>query len=62
MLCVKSKWINFATHKIKDYSCKIQIDSSIINEHKHINTAIDKGVHPSLGLHLLVQLPMDHYY
>ena len=22
----------------------------------------DKGVHPSLGLHLLVQLPMDHLY
>jgi hypothetical protein len=44
------------------YSFKTQINSSIINEHKHINTANDKGVHPSLGLHLLVQLPMDHYY
>jgi hypothetical protein len=29
---------------------------------KHINTTSDKGVHPSLGLHLLVQLAMDHYY
>jgi hypothetical protein len=47
---------------LKDYSCKIQIDNSIINEHKQINTTIDKGVHPSPGLHLLVQLPMDHYY
>jgi hypothetical protein len=52
----------FATHRLRDYSCKIHIDNSIINEHKHINTKIDKGVHPSLGLHLLVQLPMDHYY
>jgi hypothetical protein len=60
-MCLK-KMDQFATHRLRDYSCKIHIDSSIINEHKHINTAIDKGVHPSLGLHLLVQLPMDHYY
>jgi hypothetical protein len=52
----------FATHRFKDYLWKIHIDSSIIIEHKHISIAIDKGVHPSLGLHLLVQLPMDHYY
>jgi hypothetical protein len=52
----------FATHKLKDYLCKLYIDNSIIIEHKHISTTIDKGVHPSYGLHLLVQLPMDHYY
>jgi hypothetical protein len=30
------------------YSFKTQINNSIINEHKHINTTNDKGVHPSL--------------
>jgi hypothetical protein len=40
----------------------MHINNSIINEHKTLNTTNDKGVHPSLGLHLLVQLPMDHYY
>ena len=44
------------------YSFKMNINNSIINEHKTHNTSNDKGVHPSLGLHLLVQLPMDHYY
>jgi len=32
------------------------------NEKKTHNTTNEKGVHPSLGLHLLVQLPMDHLY
>ena len=40
----------------------MHINSSIINEHKTHNTTNDKGVHPSLGLHLLVQLLMDHLY
>ena len=40
----------------------MHINNNIINEHKHINIANDKGVHPSLGVHLLVQLPMNHYY
>jgi hypothetical protein len=31
-------------------------------EQKTHNTTNDKGVHPSLGLHLLVQLPMDLLY
>jgi hypothetical protein len=44
------------------YSFKMHINSSIINEQKTHNTTNDKGVHPSLGLHLLVQLPMDHLY
>ena len=57
-MCLKQN-DQFATHILKDYLCKLHIDSSIINGHKHISTAIDKGVHPSLGLHLLVQLSMD---
>jgi hypothetical protein len=48
--------------KLSNYTQFIHIDSSINIEHKHMFTAIDKGVHPSSGLHLLVQLPMDHYY
>jgi hypothetical protein len=44
------------------YSFNMHINKSIINEQKTHNTANDKGVHPSLGLHLLVQLPMDHLY
>jgi hypothetical protein len=44
----------FATHRLKDYLYKLHIDNNIIIEHKHISTTIDKGVHPSLGLHLLV--------
>jgi hypothetical protein len=44
----------------KIYSFKMHINNNIINEHKTLNTTNDKGVHPSLGLHLLVQLPMDH--
>jgi hypothetical protein len=44
------------------YSFKMHINSNIINEQKTHNTTNDKGVHPSLGLHLLVQLPMDHLY
>jgi hypothetical protein len=43
------------------YSFKMHINNNIINEQKTHNTTNDKGVHPSLGLHLLVQLPMDHY-
>jgi hypothetical protein len=44
------------------YSFKMHINNSIINEHKTHNTTNYKGVHPSLGLHLLVELPMDHLY
>jgi hypothetical protein len=40
----------------------MHINNSIINEQKTHNTTNNKGVHPSLGLHLLVQLPMDHLY
>jgi hypothetical protein len=40
----------------------MHINNNIINEHKTNNTTNDKGVHPSLGIHLLVQLPMDHLY
>jgi hypothetical protein len=40
----------------------MHINNNIINEQKTHNTTNDKGVHPSLGLHLLVQLPMDHLY
>ena len=40
----------------------MHINSSIISEQKTHNTTNDKGVHPSLGLHLLVQLPMDLLY
>jgi hypothetical protein len=40
----------------------MHIKSSKNSEQKTHNTANDKGVHPSLGLHLLVQLPMDHFY
>jgi hypothetical protein len=46
----------------KIYSFKMHNNNIIINEHKTHNTTNDKGVHPSLGLHLLVQLPMDHLY
>jgi hypothetical protein len=60
-MCLKQK-DQFATHRLKDYLCEIHIDNNIINEHKHINTVIDKGFHLSLGLYLLVHLPMDHYY
>jgi hypothetical protein len=44
------------------YSFKMHINSSKISEQKTHNTTNDKGVHPSLRLHLLVQLPMDHLY
>ena len=44
------------------YSFKMHTNNNIINEQKTHNTTNDKGVHPSLGLHLLVQLPMDHFY
>ena len=40
----------------------MHINNIIINEHETHNTTNDKGVHPSLGLHLLVQLPMDLLY
>jgi hypothetical protein len=40
----------------------MHINNNIISEQKTHNTTNDKGVHPSLGLHLLVQLPMDHLY
>jgi hypothetical protein len=40
----------------------MHITATINSEHKTHNTTNDKGVHPSLGLHLLVQLPMDHLY
>jgi len=40
----------------------MDINSSRNNEQKTHNTTNDKGVHPSLGLHLLVQLPMDRLY
>jgi hypothetical protein len=40
----------------------MHINNIIINEQKTHNRANDKGAHPSLGLHLLVQLPMDHLY
>jgi hypothetical protein len=40
----------------------MHINNSNNSEQKTHNTANDKGVHPSLGLHLLVQLPMDHLY
>jgi hypothetical protein len=40
----------------------MHINNNIINEQKTHNTTNDKGVHPSLGLHLLVQLAMDHLY
>jgi hypothetical protein len=38
------------------------INNNKNNEHKTHSTTNDKGVHPSLGLHLLVHLPMDHLY
>ena len=40
----------------------MHINNNKNSEQKTHNTTNDKGVHPSLGLHLLVQLPMDHYY
>ena len=40
----------------------MHINNSNNSEQKTHNTTNDKGVHPSLGLHLLVQLPMDHLY
>jgi hypothetical protein len=40
----------------------MHINNSNNCEQKTHNTANDKGVHPSLGLHLLVQLLMDHLY
>jgi hypothetical protein len=40
----------------------MHINSNKNSEQKTHNTTNDKGVHPSLGLHLLVQLPMDHLY
>jgi hypothetical protein len=40
----------------------MHINNSKKSEQKTHNTTNDKGVHPSLGLHLLVQLPMDHLY
>ena len=40
----------------------MHINSSNNSEQKTHNIANDKGVHPSLGLHLLVQLPTDHLY
>jgi hypothetical protein len=50
-------------HKFyENYSSKIHIIAAINSEQKTHNTTNDKGVHPSLGLHLLVQLPMDHLY
>ena len=47
-MCLKQK-DQFATHILKDYLCKLHIDSSIDIEHKHISTKIDKGVHPLMG-------------
>ena len=44
------------------YSFNMHIKEKINGEQKTHNTTNDKGVHPSLGLHLLVQLPMDHLY
>ena len=32
------------------------------HQNKHITQQIDKGVHPSLGLHLLVHLPINHFH
>ena len=46
------------------YSFKMHMNNNIISEHKTHNTTNDKGVHPSLGLHLLVHLcynPKLHY-
>jgi hypothetical protein len=40
----------------------MHINNNKISEQKTHNTTNDKGVHPSLGLHLLVQLPMDYLY
>jgi hypothetical protein len=40
----------------------MHINNNKNSEQKTHNTTNDKGVHPSLGLHLLVQLPMDHLY
>jgi hypothetical protein len=36
----------------------MHINRSKISEQKTHNTTNDKGLHPSLGLHLLVQLPI----
>ena len=44
------------------YSFNMHINSRKISEQKTHNTTNDKGVHPSLGLHLLVQLPMNLLY
>jgi hypothetical protein len=40
----------------------MHINNKKISEQKTHNKTNDKGVHPSLGLHLLVHLPMDHLY
>jgi hypothetical protein len=40
----------------------MHITIAINSEQKTHNTTNDKGVHPSLGLHLSVQLPMDLLY
>jgi hypothetical protein len=40
----------------------MHINNNNNSEQKTHDTTNDKGVHPSLGLHLLVQLPMDHFY
>jgi hypothetical protein len=40
----------------------MHINNNNNSEQKTHNTTNDKGVHPSLGLHLLVQLPMDLLY
>ena len=39
------------------YSFKMHINSSNNSEQKTHDTTNDKGVHPSLGLHLLVKMP-----
>ena len=50
------------TNFYRNYSFKMHITTTINSEQKTHNTTNDKGVHPSLGLHLLVQLPMDLLY
>jgi hypothetical protein len=61
-MCLKENGSTLQHNFNRIYSFRMHINNNNNSEQKTHNTTNDKGVHPSLGLHLLVQLPMDILY
>jgi hypothetical protein len=61
-MCLKANGSTLQHNFNRIYSFKMHINNNNNSEQKTHNTTNDKGVHPSLGLQLLVQLPMDLLY